>query len=232
MKLFWSPGTRAVRAVWMLEEANLDHEKVLVDLSASERSSELLAVSPMGKVPALRDGGVRMWESAAICMYLADRYAPGRLAPARSDPDRGLYLQWMFFCPGAIEPATAEKEAGRFSVPRVNGWGNFERMIASWERGLSGNRWILGDRFTAADVMLGSSALAMRSEGTLPDSAVLEAYADRCLGREACRRTWAITGELAAHGAPAPCGPVRPGSRKPRRVRRAGPDRFPGRTRP
>ena len=195
MKLYWSPGTRAFRAVWMLEEAGLDYEKVPVDLSAPERSSELLAASPMGKVPALRDGDVRMWESAAICMYLADRYAPGRLAPARSDPDRGLYLQWMFFSPGAIEPATAEKEAGRLSVPRVNGWGNFERMIDSWERGLSGNKWILGDRFTAADVMLGSCALTMRSEGTLPNSTVLEAYADRCLARGARQRALTIAGE-------------------------------------
>ncbi|MXW01670.1 MAG: glutathione S-transferase family protein [Holophagales bacterium] len=195
MKLYWSPGTRAVRAVWMLEEANLDYKRVRVDLSVPERCSELLAASPMGKVPALWDGHVRMWESAAICMYLADRYAPGRLAPASSDPDRGPYLQWMFFSPGAIEPATAEKEAGRLSVPRVNGWGNFERMIDSWERGLSGKRWILGDRFTAADVVLGSNALTMRSEGALPISPVLEAYADRCLGRKARKRALAMAGE-------------------------------------
>ena len=195
MKLYWSPGTRAFRAVWLLEEAGLAYKKVRVDLSAAERSPELLAASPMGKVPALRDGDVRMWESAAICLYLADRYAPGRLAPAPGDPERGLYLQWMLFSPSAIEPATAEKKAGRLSVPRVNGWGNFKKMIDSWERGLSGNRWILGERFTAADVMLGSSALTMRSEGALPNSTVLEAYADRCLEREALQQALAIAGE-------------------------------------
>jgi glutathione S-transferase len=188
VKLFWSPASRAVRVVWMLEEAGLAYERVVVDLSAPERSPDHLAASPMGKVPALQDGDVRMWESAAICMYLADRYAPGRLAPAAGDPERGLYLQWMFFCPGMIEPATAEREAGRLSVPRVNGWGNFEKMIDSWERGLGAGPWILGERFTAADVMLGGSALMMRSEGTLPSSTVLEAYAERCLAREACRR--------------------------------------------
>ena len=96
---------------------------------------------------------------------------------------------------GTIEPATAEKQAGRLSVPRVNGWGNFEKMIDSWERGLSGNSWILGERFTAADVMLGSNALTMRSEGTLPNSTVLEAYADRCLAREAYQRALTIAGE-------------------------------------
>lgn len=132
-----------------------------------------------------------MWESAAICMYLADRYAPGRLAPTANSPDRGLYLQWMFFAPGAIEPAAAEQEASRLSVPRVNGWGSLEKTIETWERGLAADAWILGDRFTAADVMLGSCAIGMRAGGTLPVSPALEAYADRCAARDGYRRALA-----------------------------------------
>ena len=195
VKLYWSAGSRAVRAVWMLEEAGLPYEKVVVDLGSPERSPELLAASPMGKVPALEDGAVRMWESAAICMYVADRYAAGRLAPTAHDPDRGPYLQWMFFCPGSVEPASAEREAGRLNVPRVNGWGDFDKMIDSWERGLAGGPWMLGDRFSAADVVLGSSAVAMRNAGTLPRSAVLDTYADRCLARKAYRRALAAEDE-------------------------------------
>ncbi len=200
MKLWWSPGTRAVRAVWMLEEAGVDYERAAVDLSEPRRDPEFLAASPMGKVPALEDGDVRMWDSAAICMYLADRYAPDRLAPAADSADRGLWLQWMFFVPGAIEPAAAEKEAGRLSVPRVNGWGNFDKMIDTWERGLEAGAWIVGDRFTAADVMLGSCAIGMRAKGTLPGSPVLEAYAARCAAREAYRRALAAEGSAAAGG--------------------------------
>lgn len=200
MKLYWSPGTRAFRASWMLEEAGVDYERVTVDLGDPRRSPELLAASPMGKVPALQDGAVRMWDSAAICMYLADRYAPGQLAPAPESPDRGLWLQWMFFAPGAIEPAAAEKEAGRLSVPRVNGWGSFEKTIDTWERGLEDRAWIVGDRFTAADVMLGSCAVGMRAGGTLPESPALEAYADRCLARDAYRRARAAEGSAAAGG--------------------------------
>ncbi len=192
MKLYWSPGTRAIRTVWMLEEAGLDYKRVSVDLRRPERSPEFLAASPMGKVPALSDGDVSMWESAAICLYLADRYASGRLAPVATASDRGLYLQWMFFAPGAIEPATAEKEAGRLSVPRVNGWGSFEKMIDTWQRALAGRTWIAGDCFTAADVMLGSCAIAMRMNGTLPNSSALEAYADRCLARDAYQRAIAV----------------------------------------
>ncbi len=186
----------------MLEEAGLDYEKAPVELGRPERGADFLAASPMGKVPALEDGEVRMWDSAAICMYLADRYAPGRLAPAADSPDRGLYLQWMFFTPGAIEPAAAEKEAGRLSVPRVNGWGNFEKTIETWERGLTGRAWIVGDRFTAADVMLGSCAIGMRADGTLPESPALEAYADRCMAREPYRRALAAEGPAEAGGVP------------------------------
>ena len=200
MKLYWSPGTRAFRASWMLEEAGLDYERAPVDLSRSERGAALLLASPMGKVPALEDGAVRMWDSAAICMYLADRYAPGRLAPAPGSPDRGAWLQWMFFAPGTIEPAVAEKEAGRLSVPRANGWGSFEKMIEAWERGLEDRSWIVGDRFSAADVMLGSCAVGMRTGGTLPESPALETYADRCLARDAYRRALAAEGSAASAG--------------------------------
>ncbi len=186
----------------MLEEAGVDYERVAVDLSEPRRDPEFLEASPMGKVPALEDGDVRMWDSAAICMYLADRYAPGRLAPSADSPDRGLWLQWMFFAPGAIEPAAAEKEAGRLSVPRVNGWGSFEKTIDTWERGLEGRTWVVGDRFTAADAMLGSCAIGMRAAGTLPESPVLETYADRCAVREAYRRALAAEGSAAAGGGP------------------------------
>ena len=84
MKLYWAPQTRSSRAVWMLEEAGVDYEVEVVDIRAPDRqdSDEFLAASPMGKVPALVDGDVRMAESAAICLYVADRYSSGNLAPA------------------------------------------------------------------------------------------------------------------------------------------------------
>lgn len=195
VKLYWAPRSRALRAVWMLEEANVDYERVVVDIDAPDRDPEFLAVSPMGKVPALVDGALKTWESAAICLHLADRYAPGRLAPAGGSANRGRYLQWMFFVPGVVEPATAERLAGRLSVARVNGWGDFDQMIDSWKRGLCDDCWALGDRFSAADVMLGSAALWMRKAGVLPKSETLSAYVDRCLTREALKRALALDNE-------------------------------------
>ena len=190
MKLFWAPQTRASRAVWMLEEAGVDYELETVPLRSAERrdSDEFRAVSPMGKVPALVDGDVRMAESAAICLYVADRYAPGRLAPATDDADRGRFLYWMMYTPAVIEPTMAEKvgniEGNRYS----NGWGDFDLMLEVLEATLQDRDWLLGDRFSAADVMVGSSVNFLQMFGMLPDNGVLEGYAARCAKRPAFKK--------------------------------------------
>ncbi len=194
MKLYWSPQTRATRATWMLEEAGVEYEIEEIDIRAAERrdSAAFRAASPMGKVPALEDGDVRMSETAAICIYVADKYAAGRLAPTLDDPLRGKYLYWMLYTPAVIEPAIAEKHSGTEPNRFRSGWGDFDVMIETLEAGLDDRHWILGEQFTAADVMLGSSVVFMRMFGMLPDSALLSAYADRCLERPAYIRARAI----------------------------------------
>ena len=191
MKLFWAPQTRAQRAIWLLEEAGVDYEMERVELGATDLSEEFLAASPMGKVPAIVDGEVSMAESAALCLYVADRYCAGSLAPALDDPNRGKFLYWTLYTPAVIEPAMSEKfnkvEANRSR----NGWGDFDTMIEIWDSGLDGKEWIVCDRFTAADVMLGSSAIFLRMFGMLPETRNLDAYADRCLARPAYERAFA-----------------------------------------
>ena len=185
MKLFYAPQTRSTRAIWMLEEAGVDYDMELVDIRAEDRqdSDEFRQASPMGKVPALVDGDVAMSESAAVCIYIADRYASGTLAPAFDAPERGQFLYWAMYTPAVIEPAMSEK----FNKVKANrgqsGWGDFELMIETWDKALEGRDWILGEQFTAADVMLGSSAVFLRMFEMLPDTANLGAYADRCLAR-------------------------------------------------
>lgn len=187
MKLYWAPKTRASRALWLLEEVGVDYAVETVDIRAEPRrdSPEFLEASPMGKVPALVDGDVTVAESAAICIYVADRYASGRLAPTLDDTLRGKYLYWMMFTPAVIEPAMAEKFSGAESNRTSHGWGDYDTMIRTLEEGLNGHEWILGERFTAADVMVGSSVVFMRLFNILPDSKVLSDYADRCLARPA-----------------------------------------------
>lgn len=187
MKLYWAPRTRASRALWLLEEAGVDYEIEAVDIRAEPRNDrpEFLEASPMGKVPALIDGDAAMAESAAICLYVADRYAPGRLAPPIDDPMRGKYLYWTMYTPAVVEPAMAERFSGAEGNRTSHGWGDFDTMIRTLEQGINGKNWILGDEFSAADVMLGSSVVFMRLFGVLPDSAALSGYADRCLARPA-----------------------------------------------
>lgn len=194
MKLFWCPQTRSVRAVWMLEELGVPYERVLVDIRdpAKPRDPEFALASPMRKVPALADGAARLADSSAICLYLADRYRQAGLAPAVDDPARGAYLWWMFFTPAVIEPAMSEKFAKSKPDRARSGWGDFDLMIETLERGLEKGPWILGAAFSAADVMVGSSAAFMKQFGMLPANQAIEAYAERCLARPAYRRALAI----------------------------------------
>ncbi len=132
MKLFWCPRTRAARALWMLEESGAPYERVLVDIRDPDREDDpdFLAASPMGKVPALADGDVRMSDSAAICLYVADKYRENNLSPSIDDPDRGRFLYWMIFTPGVIEPSMSDKFRGLETNRFQSGWGDFDFAAA------------------------------------------------------------------------------------------------------
>lgn len=194
MKLFWHPRTRAARVVWLLEESGLAYERVHVDIRdrAAAPDPAFLVASPMRKVPALEDGEVRMADSAAIGLYLADRYPQCGLAPALDDPRRGQYLYWMVFAPAVVEPALGEKFMGtrpnRFSA----GWGDFDAMLEVLTAGVSPGPWLLGERFSAADVLAGSCVHFMDDLGLLPKDAALDAYLERCKARPAFQRAMAI----------------------------------------
>jgi len=194
VKLFWSPQTRSARAVWLLEEAGLDYEIDEVDIRSPDRkdSAEFRAASPMGKVPALIDGDVKMSESAAIALYVADRYCSGTLAPSLDDSSRGKFLYWIMYTPAVIEPAMSEKFNKVESNRGRSGWGDFDLMIETLEAALQDKTWLLGDQFTAADVLVGSSVVFMRMFDMLTDSAVLNAYADRCLARPAYKKALSL----------------------------------------
>ncbi len=200
--LFWCPQTRASRILWLLEEMDVPFEIRMIDIRKPESKNDpdFAASSPMGKVPAIMDmtanGTVHMADSAAIGLYLADRYPASGLAPAVDDPSRGDYLYWMTYTPGVIEPAMAEKmnnwEVGR----ATSGWGNFDLMVDVLEKGVETGPWLLGERFSAADVLVGSSVYFMKLFGVLPDSRALAAYADRCLARPAYQKALARDAEL------------------------------------
>jgi glutathione S-transferase len=194
MKLYWCPKTRALRALWLLEEAGIAYERVLIDIrdDLAKSDAAFRRASPMGKVPAIEDGEVRMWDSGAICAYVADQYPAQGLAPPIGSPLRGAYLQWLMYTNAVIEPAMAEKFAKLPVNSVAYGWGSFDLMLGTLRRAIEVGPWILGERFSAADILLCMSCDFMRRFGVLEGEPVLAAYADRGRARPAFQRAIAI----------------------------------------
>jgi len=200
--LFWCPQTRASRILWLLEEMDEPFEVRMIDIRdpESKRDPDFVAASPMGKVPAIMDttpnGVVQMADSASIGLYLADRYPASGLAPAIDHPLRGHFLYGMTFTPGVIEPAMMENFTGQKVSRATSGWGNFETMTEVLETALQERQWLVGEQFSAADVLIGSSVNFMKAFGILPASAALEEYLERCLSRPAYQKALARDAEL------------------------------------
>jgi len=178
----------------MLEEIGRPYERTRIDIrdESARADPAFRAASPMGKVPALVDGDVKLWDSGAICVYLADRYPDAGLGVPIGDSARGAFLQWTLYTNAVIEPAMGEKFGGRPVNTLQNGYGSFDLMIATLAGGLTPGPWILGQRFTAPDVLLGSSVHFMDVFKILPDRADLRAYSERCRARPAFRRAAAF----------------------------------------
>jgi glutathione S-transferase len=194
MQLYWWPKTRSLRALWMLEEVGAPYERVPVNIQqGGQKDAAFLAVNPMGKIPALADGEAKLAESAAICAYLADKYPQAGLAPPIGDPRRGRYLHWLFFAPACVEPAFTQKFAN-VSLPESSaGWGSYERVFKVLEQALDGGPWLLGESFSAADVMIGSDLwFGIELFKIVEAEPAFRAYIDRCLERPAMQRALAI----------------------------------------
>ena len=176
IKLYWSPRSRSISAIWLLEETGLPYERVLTDISTgAQKAPEYLAINPMGKVPGLKDGDAALGEAAAICAYIADRYPETNLAPAATDPLRAKYLQWLFFSPSCIEPALIQLFT-KLEVPASTAaWGSADADLRCArcrpaERSVDSRRKILGRRhharlrteFCGADVQDGAAAAVVR----------------------------------------------------------------------
>lgn len=194
MKLYWSPRTRSFTALWLMEEAGAPYERVLTDLSTgAQKTPDYLAINPMGKVPALQDGDATVAEAAAICAYVADRCPDAKLAPALGDPLRGRYLQWLFFSPGCIEPAMMQLATKVEMNSVAAGWGDAQRVFDVLDAALDKGPWILGDRFSAADIAIGSGLnFAVRLFKMAPTRPSFDRYLDACAARPAFQRAMAL----------------------------------------
>lgn len=194
MKLYWSPNTRAFRIAWLLEESGLRYERVVIDIRdpVAKNDPAFRAVSPLGKVPALEDGPASLSDSGAICIYVADQYPETRLGPPVGHPDRARFLQWVTYTNAVIEPSMAEKVAKLEPRPSSYGWGSFDLMVSTLQSELAKSDWILGERFSAADVLLGTSAAWLLKFGLHSGEDAIAAYVARCKARPAWQRAHAF----------------------------------------
>jgi glutathione S-transferase len=193
--LYHSPGSRAFTAYWMLEEIGVTFDVKTVDIRKGEQKDPAyLKLNPAGKVPTLTDGEVVVSENPAIAIYLADRYSYGALAPRIEDKARGAYLKWMVYATAVVDPV-ASLHAQKIDLPGSDvGFGSFDDMVGALTTTLAGRKWLLGDRFTAADVVLGGTISRLFYKKVLPEHPVLVEYNARLTRREAYHRaadaTW------------------------------------------
>ena len=196
--LYTNPMSRGRIARWMVEETGADYDIVVLDYASTMKQEPYLSVNPMGKVPAVVHKGHVVTECAAICAYLADAYPEAGLAPPVAD--RADYYRWLFYAAGPVEQATtnnfAKFDSGERS--RMFGYGNYDLVVDVLDGLLSARSYATGDRFTAADVYLGSQIGWTTSFGMLPKRDSFLAYLERVQGRAAYQRAVALDDALVA----------------------------------
>jgi glutathione S-transferase len=199
--LYHAPQSRSVRPRWMLEEIGTPYELVRVNLQAGEQKKpEFLRINPNGAVPALVDGEIRLFESAAICEYLADRFPEKRLAPAVGTPARGHYYQWIHFGMSTLEPplitifmhTVNRPEPERIPQLVAPAREQLGSALGVLEKALAGKTVLVGDELTTADVVVGSTLAWAQMLGLVGASQpATAAYLGRLMGRPAFQRAMA-----------------------------------------
>jgi len=191
--LYRSVASRSITPLWMLEELGLAYKMETVDIrTGAQKDPAYLRLNPMGKVPTLTVGETVVTETAAICLFLADRYSYGAMAPTIEDPARGAFLRWTVFATAVLEPAMIAHELGLEAPAHHIGWGAYEDAVHTTVSALGDRSFLLGERFTAADVMLGSVIAVGLFTKRLPAEAALVAYNTRLGARPAFQKAAAI----------------------------------------
>jgi glutathione S-transferase len=204
LTLYHASPSRSSVALWMLEETGQPYDIKLIRLSAGDNlKPDYLAINPMGKVPALKHGDTVITELAAICTYLADEFPDRKLNVPIGTPKRGTYLKWLFFGPGCLEPAVIDRAAPRKEEARraMLGYGDFDTTMNVLARAVEKGPWLMGDQFTAADVVIGANIRWGMIFKMVPERKEFIDYAARIAMRPAVQRAEAKDKELGAKAA-------------------------------
>ncbi|QEY64547.1 glutathione S-transferase family protein [Metapseudomonas lalkuanensis] len=198
--LYHCPYTRSTGALTLLEELGADFKLHVMNMKLGEqRKPEFLAINPMGKVPTITHGDAVVTEQVSVYLYLADLYPEAKLAPPLDDPLRGPYLRWMVFYGSCFEPAVVDRVQNREPIPQARSpYGDFDSVMKTLVGQLKQGPWLLGEQFTAADVLWGSALNWTTQFGLIPEVPAIKAYIARFIERPAYKRALAKDAELAA----------------------------------
>ncbi|MGY0556639.1 MULTISPECIES: glutathione S-transferase family protein [unclassified Lysobacter] len=200
LTLYHHPHSRSAGIRVMLEELGVDYRVELVNLQAGEqRRPEFLALNPLGKLPTLVDGDTVVTEQVAIYLHLAERFPQAGLAPAIGDPERGSYLRWMVYYASCFEPAVVDRSMKReAAATMMSPYRDYDSMLAVVEAQLARGPWMLGERFSAADVLWGVALSWTTGFGLVPESPVIKQYIERAKARPAFQRAAELDAALLA----------------------------------
>jgi glutathione S-transferase len=207
---YTNPQSRGRIVRWMLEEVGAPYETEVIPYDQM-KSDRYLAVNPMGKVPAIKHGGHVVTECAAICAYLADAVPQAGLGPR--DEEKADYYRWLFYAAGPVEAAVSNQAMGWTPTPereRMFGYGNFDKVIAVLDELFSLHEYVCGDRFTAADVYVGSQLMFPMQFKMLPERDSFLRYRDRLQARDAYKRATEIDEKLIDEMGLRPPQPAQP----------------------
>ena len=197
---FHAPQSRSAGTRALFEELGVDYDLHALNLKTGDtRKPDYLAINPMGKVPAIRHGEALVTEQPAVFLYLADLYPEAGLAPPIGDPLRGPYLRWMVYYGSCFEPAVIDKSMQREPAPPSTcAYGDYDTMLKTLTDQLEHGPWLLGDTFSAADVLWGTALNWTVMFKLVPELPVIRAYVDRVLARPAMQRAAAADAALVA----------------------------------
>jgi len=201
LTLYHASPSRSSITLWMLEELGEPYDVHLLSLqSGDNRKPDYLAINPMGKVPTLKHGDAVVTEVAAICTYLADAFPAAKLNVPIGDPRRGVYLKWLFFGPSCIEPAVTDRAFPRKEEPRrgMLGYGDFDTTMNTVAEAVAKGPWLLGEQFTAADVVVGAHIRWGMMFKMIPERKEFADYTARIAARPAAQRAEAKDKAFAA----------------------------------
>jgi len=201
--LYHSPNTRSSGALILLEELGVPYDLHVLNMKAGEqRGAAYLAINPMGKVPAIKHGDALITEQGAIFIYLADLYPEAGLAPPIGDPLRGPYLRWLVYYGSSFEPAVVDRAMKRDPASAaMSPYGDYDTMLKTLTDQLAKGPYLLGEKFTAADVLWGTALRWTTKFKLVPELPVIMDYVARIGARPAVARAGAKDADLAAqHG--------------------------------